>query len=183
MARAKKLTSRYECPHALLDDRVGAGGNAASHDQVPAHERIRDVDHRRADSIRLGGELGQVSAQRSVQPFPTAAQFGGPLRDAHFVGAGQRHLRLGGEHHGAAETIAGVWARIGSMYDMHVDPHDYLQVDNERVVVLGRYWGPARDGGWAVDAAFAHIITTRGEKIASLRRITDTARWHIEPTS
>ena len=35
----------------------------------------------------------------------------------------------------------------------------------------------------AVDAAFAHIITTRGDRIAALRQITDTARWGIEPTS
>jgi uncharacterized protein len=66
---------------------------------------------------------------------------------------------------------------------MHVDPLDYLQVDNERVVVLGRYWGPARDGGSAVDAAFAHIIITRGDRIAALQQSTDTVRRTIEPTS
>ena len=60
---------------------------------------------------------------------------------------------------------------------MHVDPVEYLPVDDERVVVLGRYRGTARDGGSAVDAAFAHIITTRGDRVAALRQITDTARW------
>jgi uncharacterized protein len=98
------------------------------------------------------------------------------------VSTGMPH-GVGGEHRGPADMITEVWARIASVYDMHVDPHDYLQVDDERVVVLGRYWGPARDGGSAVDAAFAHIITTRGDRIASLRQITDTARWSIEPTS
>jgi uncharacterized protein len=90
---------------------------------------------------------------------------------------------VGGEHHGPLDMITGVWGRIASAYDMHVDPHDYLNVDDERVVVLGRYWGPARDGGSAVDAAFAHIITTRGDRIAALQQITDTARWSIAPTS
>jgi len=90
---------------------------------------------------------------------------------------------VGGEHRGAADMITSVWARIACVYDMHVDPTDYLQVDDEQVVVLGRYWGPARDGGSAVDAAFAHIITTRGDRIAALRQITDTASWGIEPTS
>jgi ketosteroid isomerase-like protein len=98
------------------------------------------------------------------------------------VSAGMPH-GVGGEHHGAADMITEVWARIASVYDMHVEPHDYLHVDDERVVVLGRYWGPARDGGSAVDAAFAHIITTRGDRIAALQQITDTARWGIEPTS
>jgi ketosteroid isomerase-like protein len=98
------------------------------------------------------------------------------------VSTGMPH-GVGGEHRGPADMITEVWARIASVYDMHVDPHDYLPVDDERVVVLGRYWGPARDGGSAVDAAFAHIITTRGDRIASLRQITDTARWSIVPTS
>jgi hypothetical protein len=81
----------------------------------------------------------------------------------------------GGEHRGAADMITGVWALIASVYEMHVDPLDYLQVDDERVLVLGRYWGQARDGGSAVDAAFAHIITARGDRIAALQQITDTA--------
>jgi 2-(1,2-epoxy-1,2-dihydrophenyl)acetyl-CoA isomerase len=98
------------------------------------------------------------------------------------VSTGMPH-GVGGEHHGAADMITDVWTRIASVYDMHVDPHEYLPVDDERVVVLGRYWGPARDGSSAVDAAFAHIITTRGDRIAALQQITDTARWSIESAS
>ena len=111
-----------------------------------------------------------------------AALFG--LLTEDFVGTvstGMPH-GVGGEHHGAVDMITGVWARIASIYDMHVVPLDYLQVDDDRVVVLGRYWGAARDGGSAVDAAFAHVITTRGDMIAALQQITDTARWGIEPT-
>ena len=111
-----------------------------------------------------------------------AALFG--LLTGDFVGTvstGMPH-GVGGEHHGAVDMITGVWARIASIYDMHVDPLDYLQVGDDRVVVLGRYWGTARDGGSAVDAAFAHVITTRGDMIAALQQITDTARWGIEPT-
>src|SRR5258708_38722118 len=108
-----------------------------------------------------------------------AALFG--LLTEDFVGTvstGMPH-GVGGEHRGAADMITGVWARIASVYDIHVDPLDYLQVDDERVVVLGRYWGPARNGGSAVDAALAHIITTRGDPTAALQQITDTARWGI----
>jgi ketosteroid isomerase-like protein len=111
-----------------------------------------------------------------------AALFG--LLTEDFVGTvstGMPH-GVGGEHHGAVDMITSVWARIASVYDMHVDPLDYLQVGDDRVLVLGRYWGTARDGGSAVDAAFAHVITTRGDRIAALQQITDTARWGIEPT-
>src|SRR4030088_1579943 len=90
------------------------------------------------------------------------------------VSTGMPH-GVGGEHHGAVDMITGVWARIASVYDMHVDPLDYLQVGDDRVVVLGRYWGTARDGGSAVDSAFAHVITTRGGRIGALQQIEHNA--------
>ena len=98
------------------------------------------------------------------------------------VSAGMPH-GVGGDHEGPAEMITDVWGRIASLYDMHVEPVEYLPVDDERVVVLGRYRGQARDGGSAVDAAFAHVITTRGDRVASLRQITDTARWNMPSMS
>lgn len=94
------------------------------------------------------------------------------------VSAGMPH-GVGGEHRGPADMITKVWGQIAALYDMHVDPLEYLEVDDDQVVVIGRYWGTARDGRSAVDAAFAHVITTRGERIAALRQITDTARWQI----
>ena len=60
-----------------------------------------------------------------------------------------------------------------------IDPAEYLAVDDGRVVVIGRYRGPARDGRSTVDAAFAHVITARDDRIAALHQITDTARWNI----
>lgn len=94
------------------------------------------------------------------------------------VSTGMPH-DVGGEHRGPADMVVNVWGRIAAHYDMHVDPAEFLPVDGNRVVVTGRYWGPARDGGTAVDAAFAHIITTRGDQVAALQQITDTARWRI----
>jgi uncharacterized protein len=90
---------------------------------------------------------------------------------------------VGGEHQGRVDMITEVWGCIASLYDMHVEPTEYLPVDEERVVVLGRYWGSARDGDSSVDAVFAHIITTRGNQVAALQQITDTARWRIPTTA
>jgi uncharacterized protein len=98
------------------------------------------------------------------------------------VSAGMPH-GVGGNHQGRIDMIGHVWGRIASLYDMHVDPVEYLPVDDERVVVLGRYWGPARDGGSSVDAVFAHVITTRGDRVAALQQITDTAQWRIPSTA
>ena len=125
-------------------------------------------------------------AQRLYEAFAgTDGQVLFDLLTDDFVGtvsAGMPH-GVGGDHEGPVDMITEVWGRIASLYDMHVDPIEYLPVDDERVVVLGRYWGRARDGGSSVDAAFAHIIITRGDRIAKLQQITDTARWRMEPTS
>lgn len=94
------------------------------------------------------------------------------------VSAGMPH-GVGGTHRGPADMILNVWSRIGALYDMRVEPTEYLVVDDNRVVVIGRYRGPARDGATTVDAAFAHVITTRGDQMASLHQITDTARWSV----
>jgi uncharacterized protein len=94
------------------------------------------------------------------------------------VSAGMPH-DVGGVHRGPQDMIAGVWGHIDALYDVNVDPVEYLVVDDEKVVVIGRYRGSARDGGTAVDAAFAHVITTRGERMAALHQITDTARWRM----
>ncbi|MCT7660770.1 nuclear transport factor 2 family protein [Mycobacterium deserti] len=94
------------------------------------------------------------------------------------VSAGMPH-GVGGEHRGRTAMLSDVWGPIASIYDMHVDPEEFLVVDDTRVVVLGRYWGPARDGNRCVDAAFAHVITTREDRIAALQQITDTARWEL----
>jgi ketosteroid isomerase-like protein len=86
---------------------------------------------------------------------------------------------VGGRHRGAQDMIAGVWGCIDARYDVNVEPTEYLVVDDGRIVVLGRYVGSARDGATDVDAAFAHVITTRGERMAALHQITDTAQWRI----
>lgn len=86
------------------------------------------------------------------------------------VSAGMPH-GVGGEHRGAVDMITGVGPASHPSTTCTSIRSTICQVDDERVVVLGRYWGPA------------HIITTRGDQIAALRHITDTARWAIEPTS
>jgi ketosteroid isomerase-like protein len=70
-------------------------------------------------------------------------------------------------------------SRIHAFYDVHAEPDRYLGVDDTHVVVVGRYRGKARADDCEVDAAFAHIITTRGDRVAELQQITDTRRWAV----
>jgi len=65
-----------------------------SRDEVPAYDRIRDVDQSRVDTIRVCGHFGQGCVQGAVQTLPTAGQFDRPVGGTQRVGTGQQHLSL-----------------------------------------------------------------------------------------
>jgi hypothetical protein len=50
-----------------------------SRDEVPAYDRIRDVDQSCVDTIRVCGHVGQGCVQGAVQTLPTAGQFDRPV--------------------------------------------------------------------------------------------------------
>lgn len=83
---------------------------------------------------------------------------------------------LGGVYHGNVSAVAMIWGRIWDLFDMNGEAADILPVD-DRVVVLGRYVGHTQDGSSPVYAAFAHIFTVRGDQVAALQQITDSAQW------
>jgi ketosteroid isomerase-like protein len=43
---------------------------------------------------------------------------------------------------------------------------------------VGRYQGHSRSTGRIHDAAFAHILQFRAQRICKLIQITDSVRWH-----
>jgi uncharacterized protein len=90
---------------------------------------------------------------------------------------------VGGTHRGPTEMATRVWGRIATIYDIHLEPAKYLTVDDDRVVVIGRYRGAARDGRSSVDAAFAHVITVGSGRIAALRQITDRRCRELSPAA
>ena len=100
-----------------------------------------------------------------------------PLLNEDFVLTVSEGLQngLGGVYHGPA--AANVWGRIWGLYYVHGEPTAFLPVDDDRVVVLGFYRGQTRDGGSAVDARFAHVVTVRGDRLAAFQQITDTVQW------
>jgi uncharacterized protein len=97
------------------------------------------------------------------------------------VSAGMPH-GVGGPHHGP-EDMLGVWATIDSVYDIAVEAHEYLAVSDRRVVVIGCYRGRVRTDDTGVNAAFAHVIDTDGDRMTALHQITDTVSWRISPTN
>lgn len=124
-----------------------------------------------------------VAARRLYDGF--AARDGQAILDAlrdDFRGevADGMPLGVGGIHEGREAMLRDCWGPVFGAYDMRVEADEYLECGADRVVVLGRYRGPHREGGWEVDAAFAHVLTIRDGRVAALRQITDTARWREE---
>jgi ketosteroid isomerase-like protein len=55
---------------------------------------------------------------------------------------------------------------------------DAMTEDFVGTVSDGMPLGAARASGRPLDAAFAHVLTIRDGRVASLEQITDTQRWH-----
>lgn len=85
---------------------------------------------------------------------------------------------LGGTYRGPAAMTSQFWWSIGRVYRVRAEPSEFFPLVDGGLLVLGRYRGHARDGGGALDAAFAHVLHFRGNRLVSLRQYTDSARWH-----
>ena len=87
---------------------------------------------------------------------------------------------IGGRHQGRPAMIAAWWA-LGRRFKVHAEPETWCVGDTGPLVVTGRYRGRHRDTDVAVDAAFAHLWSVAGGRVAALQQITDTADWGLGP--
>jgi len=85
---------------------------------------------------------------------------------------------IGGEHNGPAAMRRNAWGAIARHFEVCAEPDSFLDLADGRLLVTGRYRGRGKQGGAALDAAFAHLITVDQERIKALEQYTDTARWH-----
>jgi 2-(1,2-epoxy-1,2-dihydrophenyl)acetyl-CoA isomerase len=69
------------------------------------------------------------------------------------------------------DAVANAWAQIPPGVSLRCEPDRTLAVAGDEFIVLGHY----RGDGW--EAPFAHVLTTAGGKLSSLRQITDTRSW------
>lgn len=81
------------------------------------------------------------------------------------------------EHHGRAAAVSEVWGRIPAGFELRCEPDRAITAGADEVVVLGHY----RGDGW--EAPFAHLLTTKDGRLASLRQLTDTRCWPDPPAA
>jgi uncharacterized protein len=91
-------------------------------------------------------------------------------------------LGVGGRHAGRRRMLRDVWAKVFSAYELTPEVTRYIETGGPELVAIGRYVGTARDTGRPLDAAFAHVLSIRDGRVASLEQITDTQRWHEAAT-
>ena len=128
--------------------------------------------------------VGESSALQTVQSLYTAAAAGdnatiGQLLgdDVQWVEAEGGPFEAGNPYVGVQGVGAGVFGPLAEQYEgFTVTPERFL-VDGDRVVAEGRYTGTHRESGEALDAAFAHVFTTAGERITHYQQYTDTYQW------
>lgn len=97
--------------------------------------------------------------------------------DPDFTGRIAEGMPAGaGAHDGAAAMRRHGWGAIARDFAARAEPERFLPIEPDRLLVTGRYTGEGRGGG-KLDAAFAHVLTVRGDRITALEQYTDTARW------
>jgi ketosteroid isomerase-like protein len=125
-----------------------------------------------ADSVQVASRLYQAFAahDRDALLATLAGSFRGRVTDGMPNG-------LGGTYEGADAMLHDCWARVFAAVDVRPIAEEYLPVAEDRIVVLGRYVGTARETGRPLSAAFAHVLRIEGGRVSELVQITDTVRW------
>ncbi|MGY3608949.1 MULTISPECIES: enoyl-CoA hydratase-related protein [unclassified Bradyrhizobium] len=84
---------------------------------------------------------------------------------------------IGGRHESPSTMRRNGWGGIARHFTARAEPERFLEIGTDRLLVTGRYRGEGRQGGTALDAAFAHLLTFEDGRIRALEQYTDTARW------
>jgi ketosteroid isomerase-like protein len=86
-------------------------------------------------------------------------------------------LGIGGRRVGAVAARTDSWWAIGRAFKVRVEPHEWIECADGRLLVIGTYVGRARSTGTPFEADFAHVWGARDGRLASVHQFTDTALW------
>ena len=84
---------------------------------------------------------------------------------------------IGGQHDGPAAMRRNAWGAIARHFDARAEPERFIDLADGGLLVTGRYRGQGKQGGVALDADFAHLMSIDQGRIRTLEQYTDTARW------
>jgi len=88
----------------------------------------------------------------------------------------ERFPYYGGTWHGPQAVLDNLLRPLAAEWEgFSASPHEFI-AEGDRVVSLGSYSGKYKKTGRALSAAFAHVWTVRGDKLAKFDMHTDTAK-------
>lgn len=95
----------------------------------------------------------------------------------------QGHLSAGLPHgfgertyNGREQMLSQGWGAIGGYFEMRPQVEELLEA-GDYLIGRGNYVGTAKPTGKQVTAAFAHFWRFEGDRIVSVRQVTDSALW------
>ncbi len=87
------------------------------------------------------------------------------------------YMPNGGRYVGKVEVFEKYFpVMLSSFEEFHAIADEYLDVENDNVLVIGRYFIKSKKNIQEFEIPFAHIYTIRNEKIHKFRQYTDTAK-------
>jgi ketosteroid isomerase-like protein len=86
-------------------------------------------------------------------------------------------LGIGGRKVGAVTARTEGWWAIGRAFKVSVEPDEWVECSDGRLLVIGTYTGRARSNGREFGAPFAHVWGSRDGRLCSVHQFTDTALW------
>jgi ketosteroid isomerase-like protein len=88
----------------------------------------------------------------------------------------ERFPYYGGTWHGPQAVVDNLLVPLSGDWDGFSAKADEFIAEGDRVVALGTYSGTFKKTGRSLSAAFAHVWTVRGDKLARFDMHTDTAK-------
>jgi 2-(1,2-epoxy-1,2-dihydrophenyl)acetyl-CoA isomerase len=82
---------------------------------------------------------------------------------------------IGGVHRGLEAQIEDGWWAFGRAWAVQVEPFEWIECADGRLLVLGRYVGRARATRAPVNVAFAHLWSARDGRLCAVWHLTDSA--------
>jgi ketosteroid isomerase-like protein len=89
------------------------------------------------------------------------------------------YMPNGGKHVGKSDVFERYFpAMLSNFKEFHAIADEYLDIENDNVLVLGRYVIKSKKNILKFEVPFAHIYNIRNKKIHKFRQYTDTAKFH-----
>ena len=128
----------------------------------------------------IEGLVGRLYQALAAGDAGTVDELLAPDFDGHF--ADGMPLGIGGHKVGAVAARDQVWWAIGRAFSVRIEPEEWIECADGRLLVIGRYIGRARSTAQPFEAAFAHLWSARDGRLTSVHQFTDSASWNAALT-